>query len=618
MKSRLFLLTAVLVTVAVAAFASGYDTIRIEDIEPLADSRRNAVPAVKKAMEMAKAAENPLILFAGGRYDFWPHHCEERTYYESNTTDINPKRLAIFAEKINNLVIDGNGAEFVFHDRMQPVTLDHCDGVTIRDFTIDWDIPLTAQAEVLEIEDDHVTLKINKMESPYIIEDGRLVFVGEGWKSAFWGIMEMERNSRLIAPYTGDRGCCGGGWGKAVAREIAQGIVRIDKPFGLQRPEKGNFLILRHSQRDHAGMFFFHSNNIKVENVDVYHTAGLGILSQFSENISMDRVRMIPNPKKHRYLSGHDDGFHFSNCKGQISITNCEFAALMDDPVNIHGTSVRIMEKRGDNRLLCRFMHHQSVGLQWARSHEKIAFIENESMATLAKATVKEFIPMSTEEFEIVLDGEIPPEIKAGDALENLTWTPDAHIADNRFLSCRARGILVSTPGKVVIERNYFESSGSAILIAGDANNWYESGAVRDVLIRQNVFADPCLTSPYQFSEAVISIYPEIPKPRENPEKFHRNIRIVENEFHPFDYPVLYARSVNGLIFNDNKLVRSHRFKPWHRRKNTFTLEYCANAEIAGNAFEGDILGMNVLLKGMKKRDCRIDKAQGLRVEVVK
>lgn len=38
-------------------------------------------------------------------------------------------------------------------------------------------------------------------------------------------------------------------------------------------------------------------------------------------------------------------------------------------------------------------------------------------------------------------------------------------------MSCRARGILVSTPGKVLIERNYFESSGSAILIAGDANN---------------------------------------------------------------------------------------------------------------------------------------------------
>ena len=64
----------------------------------------------------------------------------------------------------------------------------------------------------------------------------------------------------------------------------------------------------------------------------------------------MDHVKMIPNPNKNRYLSGHDDGFHFSNCKGQINITHCEFAALMDDPVNIHGISVRIIKKLGPNQ----------------------------------------------------------------------------------------------------------------------------------------------------------------------------------------------------------------------------------------------------------------------------
>jgi hypothetical protein len=34
----------------------------------------------------------------------------------------------------------------------------------------------------------------------------------------------------------------------------------------------------------------------------------------------------------------------------------------------------------------------------------------------------------------------------------------------------------MSTPGEVLIEKNTFESSGSAILIPGDANGWYESG----------------------------------------------------------------------------------------------------------------------------------------------
>ena len=182
-------------------------------------------------------------------------------------------------------------------------------------------------------------------------------------------------------------------------------------------------------------------------------------------------------------------------------------------------------------------------------------------------------------------------------------------------MSCRARGVLVSTPGKVVIERNYFESSGSAILIAGDANNWYETGAVKDIAIQNNVFANPCLTSMYQFSEAIISIFPEIPDPSLAKEKYHHNIRIENNEFYPYDYPILYAKSVNGLTFNNNTLTRSNRFKPFHRRKYGFSLEYCENVEITGNSFIGDVLGKNLLLRNTKKKDVKVEKGQRLKFE---
>lgn len=617
-NKKILILSILIVGYINCGFAENYDTLRVSDFGLLPDSRQSATLVLKKIIHKAKEVNNPLIWFEKGRYDFWPQHCEERDYYESNTTDINPKRLAILIEDFEQLAIDGNGADFVFHDRMQPITLDHSSNIEIRNFTIDWDIPLTAQAEVMEIEDEFIILKIDKYESPYIIENGHLIFVGEGWKSAFGGIMEIERETRLIAPNTGDRGCCGRGWDMAVAKEINPGLVKFRKSFGLQRPEKGNFLILRHSRRDHAGMFFFHSRNIKVENVEIYHTAGLGILSQFSEHISMNRVKMIPNPTKNRYLSGHDDGFHFSNCKGQINVTNCEFAALMDDPVNIHGTSVRIIKKLGPNTLQCKFMHHQSVGMKWARAGEKIGFIKSEFMMTTSFGIVKAFQPIGKEDFEITFEDPIPDDISTRDALENLSWTPDAYIADNKFMSCRARGVLVSTPGKVEIERNYFESSGSAILIAGDANNWYETGAVNDITIRNNVFADPCLTSMYQFSEAIISIFPEIPNLEKASEKYHSNIRIENNEFHPFDYPVLYAKSVDGIVFKGNKLTRSHQFKSFHHRKHTFSFEHCEGVEISDNTFSGEILGRNVLLEGMKRSDCAIGKNQQLKIKLKK
>jgi hypothetical protein len=374
----------------------------------------------------------------------------------------------------------------------------------------------------------------------------------------------------------------------------------------------GNYLILRHSIRDHAGIFIYHSRDTRVEHVEVYHTAGLGILSQYCENISVHRVKMVPNPNKNRYLSGHDDGFHFSNCRGMISVTSCEFAALMDDPINIHGTSVRIEEKLAGNKLRCRFMHHQSVGLKWARTGEEIGFLHSASMQTLSLGIVKDFVILSPEEFEISFEEPVPINLEEGDALENLSWTPEAHIADNRFMSCRARGILVSTPGKVMIEGNHFESSGSAILIAGDANNWYETGAVKDVTIRNNVFAAPCLTSLYQFSEAVISIYPEIPDLEASEEKYHSNIRILDNEFHLYDYPVLFAKSVDGLEFKGNQLIRSHRFPPFHPRKYGFSLLSCRNLEIRANSISDELLGKTILLEGTQEVDLKLGSDQDL------
>jgi hypothetical protein len=597
-----------------------YDTIYVADFGARANSRQNVSGVVKAALEEARTKERPLLYFGKGRYDFWPQYSEERVYYESNTSDNNPKRLGILVEGFENLVIDGGGADFVFHDRMQPVTVDHSKGVELRNFTIDWDIPLTAQAEVMEINDTSMLLKIDRLESPYVIEDGKIQFVGEGWKSPLSSVMEIEQESRLIAPQTGDPGCCGRGWDWAhweeEEKEGERGLVRIYKPFGEQRPEAGNYLILRHSMRDHAGMFLFHSRDVLVEHVEIYHTAGLGILSQYSENIGLHRVKMIPNPSKNRYLSGHDDGFHFSNCRGQITIRDCEFAALMDDPVNIHGTSVRVEALVADNTLRCRFMHHQSVGLQWARPGERIGYLESSSMATIDYGIVTEINILSEEEFEITFKEPVPSDLVVGDALENLSWTPDVHIANNRFMSCRARGLLISTPGKVLIEGNHFESSGAAILIAGDANNWYETGAVKDVTIRNNVFAAPCLTSLYQFSEAVISIYPEIPEPGASDEKYHRNIRILDNEFHLYDYPVLYASSVDGLEFKGNQLLRSHRFAPFHPRKYGFSLLSCRNIVIAGNSIDNEVLGKSILLEHTAPEELQLGSGQGL--ELVK
>ena len=241
-------------------------------------------------------------------------------------------------------------------------------------------------------------------------------------------------------------------------------------------------------------------------------------------------------------------------------------------------------------------MHDQSTGMTWGRPSDRIGFIEHNSMRTTGHGVCSGYQAIDRDTFEVAFEQPVPAETQVGDALENLTWSPEVTIRGCHFASNRARGALVSTPGRVLIESNRFESSGSAILIAGDANYWYESGAVTDVTIRGNVFEAPCLTSMYQFCEGIISIDPEIPK-LDPAFPFHRNIRIERNEFHPFDFPVLYAKSTEGLTFSNNRLIRSQAFSAFHSRKATVTLEACRGVRIEGNAFEGDVLGKNIAVQ---------------------
>lgn len=124
----------------------------------------------------------------------------------------------------------------------------------------------------------------------------------------------------------------------------------------------------------------------------------------------------------------------------------------------------------------------------------------------------------------------------------------------------RARSILVSTPRKVVIEGNTFSSMMSAILFEGDMDHWYESGAVRDVTIRNNRFLD----GTYGGADfPTIFINPH--QKKEVPGRpYERNITIEGNLFRTFNEQLLRAKSVGGLIFRDNTIELSEKYKPYN------------------------------------------------------
>ena len=182
----------------------------------------------------------------------------------------------------------------------------------------------------------------------------------------------------------------------------------------------------------------------------------------------------------------------------------------------------------------------------------------------------------------ITFDSPLPDDVKEGDAVENMSWIPDLVIRNCTVRGNRARGFLITTSGKVLVEGNYMRTPGAAIKISGDARSWFESGAVRDVTIRGNTFED-CNGAYPQWGKAAIDIDPEIKNPAQYGDAYHRNIRIEDNFFRTFHGGIVKGHSVDGFIFRGNTIERTFTYPRSEGVKHAIELDACTNVEIGDN-----------------------------------
>ena len=116
-KFHAFIMLIIVLTSSCSSFqkAEQYSVLDITDFGIKPGTGENAIFAVQEAIEKAKSIDGEvLIIFPVGRYDFRSDSSHVKTYFESNTTDNNPKNLAFLIENCQNLTIDGGGSDFIF------------------------------------------------------------------------------------------------------------------------------------------------------------------------------------------------------------------------------------------------------------------------------------------------------------------------------------------------------------------------------------------------------------------------------------------------------------------------------------------------------------------------
>ncbi|MPM92013.1 Alpha-1,3-galactosidase B [bioreactor metagenome] len=343
---------------------------------------------------------------------------------------------------------------------------------------------------------------------------------------------------------------------------------------------------------------------------------------ELSENITMDNVSVTVNEAKGRVFSSLHDASHFRNCKGVIKVENCSHTGQGDDFINVHGCNIVIQ-----NIVDAKTIEVNTSG-RYALPGDEMWFLD-QKLAQRGEVRVVESVDSIYHDskhvgYRISFTVDLPKGTKINDFVENKTWTASLILRNCKILKKnRARGILVSTPKEVIIENNYFNTAGTAILIEGDIDHWFESGAVTNVKIRNNIFEN-CLTSGNangnrgEWGDAVITITPSHRPMDIHTEPYHKNIVIQNNEFKVFDAPLVRARSVRNLQFIDNKIVKTEAYTPYTWQKSAFLLDGCREVLIRKNRIDEKYNTRDILIEHMRKADVKVDNDQKMKIDFVK
>lgn len=522
----------------------------------------DTTPAVMAALESVRETGANRITFAPGRYDFYPERAFEEYLFVSNN-DEGLKRIAFPLAEMRGLEIDGGGATFVFHGYTVPFLISESSKVTLRNFSVDFSRPFHSEGKVLAITPQHVDLEFSK-DYPYEIRNGVLVFTN-GKKAEtkattvtsgevlypYGSLLAFDPIKQETAFMAKDRYQVGAG---IAAHPIGPNKIRLKIPNISARV--GETLVFSPKNRDVPGIVITDSSGVRLTDVTLHHCGGMGVIAQRSEDLFYTRLQVTPPPGGTRIISTTADATHFVNCKGRIEMVDCLFEQQKDDPTNVHGLYAKITEIYSRNRFETTMIHPQQAGVDFIKAGTRLELNDGPSLTGEGFATVRSVQRLNRHRTIVEVEEGLPESVTVGDSVADA----DANTAEVLIRNCvmrgnRARGILLGSRGRIVVEGNTFHTPGAAILFEGDSRFWFEQAGVRDVLIRGNTF-DNCNYGVW--GTGTIQVGSGIAEEFRSTSRYNRNIRIEDNLFRSFGrVPLLSMYSVDGLTFTGNRLEKT-------------------------------------------------------------
>ncbi|MDA8527372.1 right-handed parallel beta-helix repeat-containing protein [Opitutaceae bacterium] len=564
--------------------------------------------AMNTLVESIKDQKDITLFFPRGQYEFYPENAVEH-YRAIANHDNSLKRIAFPLFDMDGLTLDGDGSTFIFRGRMSPVVVDGSSNITLRNFPMDWEQSFIDKFRVVarDVAANSFVVEPHTTDSSWEFRPTEILFNRHDWQDQLGSNIIWDPSTK--APIWDTRPYNLNSSRPNIAESAGPNRIRFTG--ASQTPPPVDTILVtygRHpTSRLAQAIHLSQADDTLIENVTVHAAGGMALIAERCDNVTLNGFKVTSS--EHRHVATRADATHFIGCKGVIKLENCLLEHMLDDGINVHGAYIKIEKILDGNRLLCEISHFQQWGLDFAEPGDHVMITDRTTVLPIKSANVTAVEVLNEHRLIVTVDA-LPAELPDRPlSLENLTWYPNVIMRNNTIRDNRARSALITTKGKVLIENNTFSSQMHGILIEGDNNKWYESGAVEDVTIRNNIFenigygddfryplfAAPLLTDEQHFGEG----------------RYHRNIHFVDNVLKSFNGHIAYAQSVEGLHITRNTIELSKDY-PNGSSRPAIDLLYAKDVVIENNRVVGFDQNLKVRVSG-DSENISVQKNDGLK-----
>lgn len=537
---------------------------------------------------LAQHQEGALRLeFEKAVYPFYPEEAECE-YVTVTNNDNGDKRIAFILRNMRNVVIDGKGAEFLFHGAMVPFLAERVSGLKLKGFSISYDFPFTFEGEVLsnDTSDRSFVLKPNPL-CKYELRGGRLYIQGYDWELPLGEniVFDPSTGSPLYSAEKYEANLSGG----IHAERTSDGYVRLTGFGAALLPPPRSVYVDKgpHGQnRRYPAFVVKECCGVDFTDVTIHNSGAMSLIAENSSDMNLTRFRTETKPGSGMMIASSADATHFVGCTGKIRMTDCVFESMLDDATNVHGIYMPIDTLLDSRSFRASFGHFQQDGFLFGKKGDEIAIVDRDRMVQIGRCRVEELSCPCERTYTFTVDTDLSRFSGRRLAIRNLSNSvADVHIKDCIVRKNRARCFLLSTNGKILVEGCELAPMMAGLKISGDANYWFESGPVDELIVRNNVFRG---VGNGGGAHSVLHLDPVIyPSQRNTDSFYHGKVVFEDNTIYSYEDQVINILSARDFIMRGNRFVRQTEHYTRCPGLPVIDLQYCGRVDIRDNDFSG-------------------------------